>query len=365
VCNKAVLFIFFIATFPICTMNSDVSRDSTPKKSQKNRMLHALRVLPFSLFSHKKKKDRAIGTPQIVFSIESLAKEIAAHIYTGSCFREKCKNIRKFSGINKTTYSFCEKNGYTDKEIIQNLAIAYRQSDFEVAIFSGHKRMSQKIRDLFNKVQDPYRLFSVTDLQDRWLINATYPAKNEDIISLANETLLTTAVKNFDIKKTETLLHAGAHYEVIDPIALMVVPQINSFNYLSLDKEKQCDFFSIVELLLAYGAHPDNRYKVIIPTLLHLAAFNNDKDLALVLLERYNADPYNLYIECDTFGSGDIAHLADQLGKHSPDEQYLETDNSRLDKDNAFTLEQGEPRGWLKIMYDEIQERKKKRSSPT
>lgn len=356
-CNKAVLFIFFIGTSSIGPMNSsDVSRDSTPKKFKKNRVFDVLRAIPFSWFPHKKKKDTSIATqvPQVIFSIESLVKEIATHIYTGSSFQEKCKNIRKFSGINKTTYFFCKKNGYTDKEIIQNLALASRRSDFEIAIFSGHKRMSQEIRDLFNKVQDPCRLFSVTDLQDRWLINATYPAKNEDIISLEHETLLTTVVKNFDIKKTETLLQAGAHYEVIDPIALMVVPHINSFNYLSLDTRKQRDFFSIVGLLLAYGAHPDNRYRVIIPTLLHLAAFNDDKELALVLLERYNADPYKLYIECNAFGSGDIAQLAQQLGENSPEDRYF-GDDSQSDKDNAFTLEQGEPQGWLKMMYDEIQ----------
>jgi ankyrin repeat protein len=342
---------------------SDVSGDTSPKKSKKNRVFQAFRNLPVSFFFHNKKKDRVMAI-NMTFSLQALVGEIATHLYEGSDFNEKCKNMRKFSGINKTTYSFCEENEYTDRDIIRRLAFEHGRSDLEIAIFSGHKKMTQKIRDLFNAAKDPYRLFSVTDLQDTWLINATCPSKNEDIISSKQETLLTIAIKNFDIKKMEALLHAGADYNVIDPIALMVVPQANSFNYLGLHTSKQRDFLFIVTLLLTSGMHPDNRYMVIIPTLLHLAAFNDDKKFARVLLEEYNANPYKLYIERSPFDWGDIAHLEQQLGENSPDDVYFAIDNNQPDKYNAFTLEQGKPRGWLKIMYDEIQRKKGNRSSP-
>lgn len=289
-----------------------------------------------------------------------------------------CKSIIRFSWVNRTLYHYYS-NDKTIQRMINLLAIHHNRSDYFIAIILN-QTIRQKMSDLISiiKVNRPS---TKNDWSDPWYLNATFATQNDSIKGLVpHQTLLLMATSDLNVEGVKTLLDAGApcnHDRCPNPIAVLAIP---SFEYESTQNQKNKN--DILKLLLEAKINPDSRYTITMPTCLHTAIKNKDMQQARLLLE-YGANPYifqfnNSYNTGFNYHTGEVIewqHIPFQDFKKIAHElplnaQYLEFDNSKEPwKQNAFHFvshysedEQKYTKDWLKIMYDEIQEKNKSQS---
>lgn len=355
--KKIFFSILFISAVSIHGMDQD---DKSAHKKRKKRIPSILRLIHIHNKSKKIKDLKPSQNEPVnpLFDHNILGYITHKIITLNSHDLTECRtNIRQLSRTNSILYKYytSEKIG---QYIIKSMTLYNDHSERYLAEWFGYKKIKDKISDLIYKSEHLNENFTDNDLQDRWYLNITY---RKSIASNEKFTLLLTAIANMDAKKTSILLGAGADCNdnrCINPIIMLTGQSIIFYNYKMLCEKTQKKYFAIINLLLEKKMNPDARYQPTDPTLLHRAACNGDKVFAHLLLKN-GANPYKLYIDFHYSYNCSLESLKafeNHSKKYSIDTLYTKTDNhTKPWKYNAFLLEASEPKGWLKIMYDEMQ----------
>ena len=248
-----------------------------------------------------------------------------------------CSNIENTSTISKIFTSLQRVN----KFLYRYYTDAIIQEQITRIIATHQKRCL--ISHLIQIAEDKNAAFTKHDLHDKRSLNTTFSRKEQ------TNMLLHITVANLDYEKTKALLDAGANPKHAKcPSLIVTLCNIQPDFLLHLQNIRQEeDYYMIIKLLLDAGLDPDDRNNLICPTLLHQAVHWNYKNCARLLLS-YEANPFNLYIYPQS------QSVADKFLNIS-----IENEDPDKIKHNAFTLESGEPKDWLKSMYEDIQRNKK------
>jgi hypothetical protein len=364
---QLILLIFSIAT---ALQSMDKPKDKKPKK--RNIISHALDLVQ----KDKSKKNLAspeivIGEPitQLLFNNDALTLITNYLCRNTKRTKNACKAIIRLSRVCRSLYHYYSREDLI-KHIINRIAIAHHKSDLYVADYLN-RSIHTKMCKLMWKINQG-ECFTEDDLQDPWYLNVTFSQRliqkktyRTPADDIAYCTLLLQAVFCCDIANTAILLNANApclHPRCPSPIALLAIP--NSHYELTTERIKK---IAILELLFKANVHPDSRFALTFPTLLHQAAEKRDKEFALFLLKN-GANPHTLYFN-DNYGNRFDPDTGEVTQRSVPALQefkataqtlplntlYLEADNSTEPwKQNAFHMEQGQPKGWLKTIHDEI-----------
>lgn len=202
------------------------------------------------------------------------------------------KDIWTLLQVNK--FFNCHYSQYfTDSAIAKNFIkkIAFMSGglDADVARKFGNKIIHENIIRLFHKTMSEEEL-SKDDLKDTWYLNATgwCTCQNK-----RHSTLLLATLKTYNAQNAKRVIKAGININTVNnknPIQFMT-----QIDYSKLERKDRKSFFAIARLLLAKGIHPDSRFRVTGPTLLHKAVENNNQHFAYSLLKA-GANPYNLLV---------------------------------------------------------------------
>jgi len=314
---------------------------NSPKKKKKNIFSAAQKSLCHHFFPEKKKIIPSLPMDCLALLTHSLCTQKPEKI-KHQHIQDTITNIKHFSWVNRQSYHYYHRDVVV-KEMIKKIAGTYGVSDLSIAILFRAHHIKAKLDDLMDKVQDKDDVFSREDLQDLWYLNASFNSVIQ-WTPVYLQTLLFVAVWNGDAIKVESLINAGADYKSHKLIALLAHKEHGLFL-------TQGGNFKILKLLLTCKEDPDDRYSRNNLTLLQLAALYNDKSLAHLLLS-HGANPWKAHVSprftyeelCD---NSNISLLY----------MHLATDAEPW-KDNAFTLERGEPKGWLMAMYEKMVESK-------
>lgn len=341
-------FLFYILILGVTLTHAMDSPTPSKKKNIKSRFLRIIHI--------KDKKTTSKREPVNPFFDYNILGCITQEILTLSTanLKEYRTNIRELSRTNSILHNYytSEKIG---QNIIRTMAIHHNESDLYMAGLFGYQQIRTKIFDLMYKCKDENTNFTQEDLQDAWYLNSTYSAiegPNKKLRTL----LLTAIIENMDAKKTRDLIAAGAdcnNNRCINPIVFLTGQNIDINNYKLLSETAQKKYFAIISLLLEKKMDPDARHQATLPTLLHRAVCNGDQVFARLLLQ-HGANPYKLSINLYNCPSKSFKFIQNHCRKYSIDSLYTKNNNEKKPwKLNAFLLETGEPKGWLKTMYDE------------
>ena len=234
---------------------------------------------------------------------------------------EKTKRtIKNFACANKAFYAYY-KQEKTGQEIVKNFALHNSISDCDCAKLFGYKTIAHKIEKLFGS--PPYYIlsFQASDLHDRWYLNAT---NSFDVVP-DPQTLLHRSIEFMDLTRIKILFEANInfHNRTCEHVLSLALRRY----FCSQNNRDACCFFSIIVYLLEKHCDPDIKIPEVKSqtTGLMYAASKGDQKIAHLLLE-YGANPYEIYI--------------------SEDDKML----------NCFDMEQGQPKGWLKELYNVIRQ---------
>lgn len=276
------------------------------------------------------------------------------------------RTIKNFSVVNRQLHGYFY-NTEIRKSIVRNIALCRCVSDLEVANKLAYPEITYKINNLFWVALNS--LLSTNDLADKWYLDAT--AKKNYTRDRPLQTLICATTLTLHKENTQMLIKAGCDLtsdRCPNPLAVLVGSKLTA-NYKTLHPEIRANHFALLQLFLDAKIDPDSRYNISSLTYLHRAVNNGDKKRARLLLQ-HGADPYRLYFdseyrcihycsikECDTTQCKKIKQLLKNLPITTC---YHEKDNCKEPwKYNAFHLEHGEPKGWLKNMYEEVQKQRR------
>ncbi len=244
----------------------------------------------------------------------------------------------------------------TRKEIVRKISRNSNYSDFDVARKCDYEKITNKIKTLFSIAKDNQKEFHAGDFKDKWYLSVTKTGIIGKFRMRLTLLHMTTAACN--VEKTKALMKAGCHctFKGSSPIAILAGPDPVLHDYYKLVCEEQAKHFSLYKLFVSKKVNPDDRCAITAFTYLHRVVNKGDKKRTRVLLEA-GAHPYNLFFDdlhaqrcrVDT-------EKINKLKRCSIGTLYQNKDNGREPwMHNAFTLERGEPKGWLQGMYVEVQ----------
>lgn len=239
------------------------------------------------------------------------------HRYKPQCIR---KDIKSLSTTNTILHEYYhqEKN---QQKIIRLCSRNLCSNDEKIAKKLRCDRIAKKIDYLLTITLDKQKQFTAQDLTDPWYLNCT--------IDSINRSLLYMAIDRLNLEKAQLIIQHSKEldfrYGTNQSLLLCITwHRRNKKLFISENENdnQQKVLISIAQSLLQKKIDPNRGATRSAP--LPEAAFYNDKQLAQLLLE-YNADPNKTYYD----------HFA-------------------LQYRNAFSVEKGEPKGWLTTMFNNI-----------
>lgn len=326
---KKNIFYFLI----IVNLATQAMENETTKKDKKTLLTRIARLLSFLHPTHSSRKEPATTTTteqsiSYPFDVEKTLFDhidifhlILSYFYTYITEqKETCAMFARFSVTSKSIYQYFTNNeACLFKKIIKEISAIHGTGDLFIAQ-SIYKPIAVKIDKLIKTATNEKKFFTQEDLQDVWCLNATF--RNTSL-----KTILFITVSCLDVKKTKTLLQAGARADTLcneqNALAYLTKGSIIRTHtcYFIYTPLRETNLILILSLLLQKGIDPDSRQNIHSCTLLHLAAQLDHKNIAYLML-LYGANPYAT---------------------------YYDTTAERIH--TAFSVEYGDPKGWLKNMY--------------
>ena len=247
--------------------------------------------------------------------------------------KKQTEDFKNLSRINQFFHSYYtdEKNQQRIIDFLKNrdqnnLDPRYRDS-LSTARFLQFHRVADKINDIHTKAGKVEISFTAQDLEENntWYLNTT--------ITIQKEYLWDHVIESHNVSKAKLLIDKP--YIKIPPYALDEI-----IEKIKPDSDYK-DFLIIFKMLLE-KISLDQRSRYSEETELMIAARRNQKEIAQLLLKK-GANPFLLHCYLDR--SYSVYDTYDHI-KRIPNHPYL---------NNAFTVETGEPEGWLMQMYNEFQ----------
>ena len=252
-------------------------------------------------------------------------------------------DFHALSLVNKFLHTY-----YTDEQTQQNIIdsvfinhIKMTNHEF-IARSLGCNKIARTIQYFTTKICDSQKLLGKQDLKNTsryWYLNISIEHRYP---------LLNAAIASGNVQKVTIMTNSP--FLKIQCNAIPGAPTQCPLRYIAELRTNRChkNEYLDIALLLLKKITPDHRVHVSQRTPLMCAVMAKDKEMTRLLLD-HGANPYLI-----------TAPMNNEKKQYTINSyiQRVAPDPENPDIRNAFMLEQGEPKGWLKAMYDEIQQKK-------